>query len=242
MTLTIAELDIRHLDCFSSYVEAPATGAHVASDRHGDVFALHAPDGPGLDEFYTRVGQQLAQTPRVLARTQTDIILRTRVSAHGVDASIVRAGGTVLLPAAFAHGHEYYRVLAPDKPTLSAIVKDLRGVGDVEVASVKAAEAGALDVAVPAGSFASGLTAKQLDLVQFAQAQGYYDIPRGATTAQLAKSIGLDRSTVDEHLRKAERAIVRSTLRYLAAHPVLTRGLAKRRGRPSSTRAGQKRR
>ena len=39
---------------------------------------------------------------------------------------------------------------------------------------------------------------------------GYYDVPRDATAKEVASEVGLDDSTVSEHLRRAERNLVSS--------------------------------
>lgn len=56
------------------------------------------------------------------------------------------------------------------------------------------------------------LTDRQQELVELAFDRGYYDIPRTATTNELADAIELDDSTVSEHLRRAERNLIASVL------------------------------
>lgn len=56
------------------------------------------------------------------------------------------------------------------------------------------------------------LTDRQRELVELAFDSGYYDVPRRATTKEVASEIELDDSTVSEHLRRAERNLIASVL------------------------------
>jgi predicted DNA binding protein len=54
----------------------------------------------------------------------------------------------------------------------------------------------------------SRLTGKQRKVFTTAYALGYYDLPRRINLAQLAEKLNLARSTLDAHLRKAERRLL----------------------------------
>jgi predicted DNA binding protein len=53
------------------------------------------------------------------------------------------------------------------------------------------------------------ITKKQEQILKTAIKLGYYDIPRGITTAGLAGKMSLAPSTLSEHLRKAENRIIK---------------------------------
>lgn len=55
------------------------------------------------------------------------------------------------------------------------------------------------------------LSGRQTEVLLAAVEAGYYEVPRRATVAQIAHGLGLGRSTTEEHLRRAESAVVRST-------------------------------
>lgn len=59
---------------------------------------------------------------------------------------------------------------------------------------------------------ADRLTPRQREVLETAYGLGYYEVPREATAADVAERMGLDRSTVTEHLQRAERHLVAAAL------------------------------
>lgn len=57
-------------------------------------------------------------------------------------------------------------------------------------------------------SVTSSLTERQRKTLAVAYQKGYYDVPRRIQSERLADFLGLSKSTVSEHLRKAERSIL----------------------------------
>ncbi len=55
-----------------------------------------------------------------------------------------------------------------------------------------------------------GLSPRQREVLGRAVRDGYYEVPRRTTVARLARSVGLARSTTEEHLRAAESMVVRA--------------------------------
>jgi hypothetical protein len=58
----------------------------------------------------------------------------------------------------------------------------------------------------------SSLTGRQKELLLVAKKLGYYSYPRMVNASDLARSVGLSRSTVIEHLRKAEIRLLNQVL------------------------------
>jgi hypothetical protein len=56
------------------------------------------------------------------------------------------------------------------------------------------------------------LTEKQRDVLITAYRMGYYDVPRTASSKEIAKKVGLVDATVVEHLRKAELRLIRQII------------------------------
>jgi hypothetical protein len=56
-------------------------------------------------------------------------------------------------------------------------------------------------------SLLSELTLQQARVLGLAHTMGYYDIPRKTSTEELAKILQIDKATVGEHLRRAEKHV-----------------------------------
>jgi DNA-binding MarR family transcriptional regulator len=56
-------------------------------------------------------------------------------------------------------------------------------------------------------SLVSELTLQQSRILRCAHTMGYYEIPRRTNTEGLAKVLGMDKATVGEHLRRAEKHV-----------------------------------
>lgn len=52
------------------------------------------------------------------------------------------------------------------------------------------------------------LTDRQREALELAVEGGYYERPRETTTEAIGEAMGIDRRTVEEHLRKVERRLV----------------------------------
>jgi DNA-binding CsgD family transcriptional regulator len=61
-------------------------------------------------------------------------------------------------------------------------------------------------------SLLSKLTARQRQMLLTAYALGYYDVPRRISSDDLSSHLGIDKSTIVEHLRKAERKLIASII------------------------------
>jgi DNA-binding CsgD family transcriptional regulator len=57
-------------------------------------------------------------------------------------------------------------------------------------------------------SLLSKLTPRQRQMLLTAYALGYYDVPRRVSSDDVSKQLDVDRSTLVEHLRKAERKLI----------------------------------
>lgn len=67
-------------------------------------------------------------------------------------------------------------------------------------------------VRAPDSATADSLTERQMEIVRTASSMGYYEVPRQASSEEIADAVGLDASTVSEHLQRAQRNIVEEVL------------------------------
>lgn len=221
-----AKLRVRHRGCFSERLLGAAQGAQLSSDPEADVFALHGPDSHALES--------LLHAPQSVSRTPTSLVARVHGARHAVPAAIAAGGCTVVWPIVLAGGEELVTVLAPSPERLDAVLLSLRALGAVVVERVVETPASQLRVSVPVTDITTDLTERQLIVLQTAIAEGYYDSPRRTSTEALASTFGVTRSTLEEHLRKAERRVLEGFARILIAQPVLARAAARRPGRPAA--------
>lgn len=230
-----ARLRIRHRGCFTERLMGPTQGAQLAADRDTDVLVFHAADARQLDLFAADVARAKGHKPDVVSRTAATLVLRARGAPHAVPAEITAAGCTVLWPALFEAGEETYTILAPTREALDTLAQKLRAHGQVVVERVVEANPGELAVSVPLTDITTALTERQLFILQRAIAEGYYASPRRTSTEALAALFGVTRSTLEEHLRKAERRVLEGFASVLDAQPVIATAAARRPGRPRAT-------
>lgn len=56
------------------------------------------------------------------------------------------------------------------------------------------------------------LTVRQRSIIQLAHAMGYYNVPRKASTEDIARILGMNKGTIGDHLRRGERHLMDSLL------------------------------
>ena len=96
------------------------------------------------------------------------------------------------------------------------LLKGLDKVGKTEVLHKGSAE-GMTDDAflLSLSSLFGNLTEKQMKALLAAIEGGYYEIPKRTTADELAGKLGTPRSTLEEHIRKAESKIVLAMAPYM---------------------------
>lgn len=228
-----ARLKIRHRGCFT---EGICDGAHmtqVSADRHHGLSVLHGASDAQIDAILDRMELNVKEAS-IVERGERSVVLRALLRGDGVIATIHAFGCSIVWPAIYTKGHEHYSVLVPTREHLRALVERLHGMGEVTVERVTDVAPEAFDVTVTMGTLTNRLTERQLLILQRAIAEGFYDTPRRTNTTRLAKAFGVSRSTLDEHLRKAERGVMEGFANVLAAHPTLARAAAKRPSVPAA--------
>jgi len=113
--------------------------------------------------------------------------------------AISRMGVFVLKPTLLVGDREVWTLGMVRRETAQDLVRSLNEAGDVEVLSLVKEEFDTLH-----------LTPMQRTALDTAFAHGYYAFPRQITPTELAKKMGLAKSTYLEHLRKAEQKILHS--------------------------------
>ncbi|WP_435346554.1 helix-turn-helix domain-containing protein [Haloarchaeobius sp. HRN-SO-5] len=135
---------------------------------------------------------------------------------HNVEGYLSSHGCLLVPPLKYVDGAKHVRALALDAKSLSAVYRDLTGEYRVTVESkreVRSVTPNAPLLTVDA--LLPDLSARQREAFVTAYERGYYELPRGTTTDEIADAVGVQRRTVEEHLRRAEKKLVDSLVEYL---------------------------
>ncbi|SDY61629.1 helix-turn-helix domain-containing protein [Halopenitus persicus] len=119
-------------------------------------------------------------------------------------------------PYQYENGTKVVRVLALDSETLTEFYHDISEEYSVIVKSKQ--ELSKVDVESPIISMESilpQLSSRQREVFFTAYENGYFEIPRGTTTAEIGDEIGVNRRTVEDHLRRAQKKLADSLIEYL---------------------------
>jgi predicted DNA binding protein len=111
-----------------------------------------------------------------------------------------RESVVVVPPVVYTGGGETVFTVLGDPDHLRALVAELPERVDATVDRV-----GEFDRRQSRGA---ALTGRQREAVEAAVDLGYYDVPREATLDDVAAELGVASSTVSDHLRKAEAAVM----------------------------------
>jgi predicted DNA binding protein len=182
---------------------------------HCDLLSVTGGDGTlavrlderfGVRESIDRAGSLVVVTERCLRGTD---------SAH-VDGYLERHDCVLVPPLRYAGGAKLCRLLALNAADLSACFRALLDDGH-RVTVEQKRSVGAVTPGSPFGvdELLPDLTARQRAAFVTAYEQGYYEIPRGTSTAAIADALGVERRTAEEHLRRAENKLVTALVTYL---------------------------
>jgi predicted DNA binding protein len=134
-----------------------------------------------------------------------------------VEAYVGAHGCLLLPPLRYAGGERVCRVLALDAGGLADLYRHLLEDGhDVTVRSKRSVNSvtGAAPLLDPSG-LVPDFTARQREVLLVAIEEGYYELPREVTTAEISEHVGIERRTAEDHLRRAERKLVEAIGEYL---------------------------
>jgi predicted DNA binding protein len=127
-----------------------------------------------------------------------------------------------LQPTIYHEGWEWYRAIAFSDKDIKNLFRQLGEFCDIQVVSRTAKESGAIrdNLVISASNLVGNLTEKQLQALLFAVSNGYYRVPKKVKTVEIAKLMGVPRTTYEEHLRKAESKILGAVAPYLQLTPI----------------------
>lgn len=125
-------------------------------------------------------------------------------------------------PAVYREGWGYFRILSLDDGRTRALFQDMHRRGPTELIRKRELPLNSLPTNIWVHGLFSDLTSKQREAMLQAHRYGYYASPRQIKTENIAKGLGLSRSTYEEHLRKAENRILTALVPYLEIYSTAT--------------------
>lgn len=205
----------------SAYAHATAgTSATIElwCNRHCDL--LHV-----TEEAADEVIQQVRETVGVRERLQRgdETVLVTGDCLRDYESDLIESvldghGCLLLYPLTYERGDKVCRVLSLSAEALTDCFHDLVDAGTPVTVEAKRE----IDFVRPRSPLLAPhdsvpeLTDRQSSVIRYAYDNGYYEIPRGVTTAEIADAVGVHRRTAEEHLRRAENKLVASLIDVLA--------------------------
>ena len=169
-----------------------------------------------LRQAVRKLGARLIRINRYSSNA-LEAVVGCRCSMDNSSVAIIEWAGCIpVMPVSYKEGLEYCRLLAFTKGSLDGAISKLSKASKLEIQSksVVARESARGAITVPVDEFLGTLTGKQLTAFLTAMQLGYYNLPKQITIEEIAAKQGMNRSTYEEHLRKAELKILQSVRPY----------------------------
>jgi len=181
-------------------IEAYPMGRFLLLRGLGDIEGLQ--DAPEI----AASGRKVLHT----ARTNGDLtlLLDGHADDERVIARLAEQDAHVLPPITWRRGEAQVSLLVDDSIDLA----DLQAQFPEARLLSKRATKNRSRVALASPLFLPDITEKQARALLAAYGKGYYDFPRNATTEEVSSTLGVARSTFEQHLNRAEHHVVKAML------------------------------
>lgn len=231
-----ARLTFRHDRCYSQTLSGGSTVAQITRDADRDVYLMHGLSTEEVDRYVEAMRPVFGESLEILGRTERSVLYRGANPPHATVAAVLASGCSVLWPVIFGDDRQLLTVIAPDRKRLEALVLALAPLGVPTLEQVTELPPEALTTNVSLADFVGGLTERQVRILAYAIERGHYDTPRRVSVEEIAEHFGVARSTVDEHLRKAERGVLHQVSTIFASLTGVLAQTTKKKGRPKRWR------
>lgn len=156
-----------------------------------------------LAEVIEDEGELVAVTEGCLLSHQDDL-LEKHLEEHNC---------LTFYPVKYSDGDLFARVFSLERGNLSAFFHSVGTEYNVDVVSISEIEAIGHYPALMFNSDMPDFSKRQREAITRAFEMGYYQIPRETTTEEIAGKLEINRRTLEEHLRRAEKKAVESLLK-----------------------------
>lgn len=190
----------------------------VWCNDHCDLLDVRGdPDGRVVDAIADHVGvREAVADGRSVVVTEECLKAEERT----IEGDLDRHDCLLVPPLRYEDGAKFCRVLAISADDLAALYRDLVADGSVSVVEKRTVESPSVKhPMVDMESALPALSPRQRETLLAAHEEGYYEIPRRTTTAELADRLGVERRTAEDHLRRAENKLVDAMVEPLRSAP-----------------------
>lgn len=201
---------------YEKSTDETSTSINLWCNDHCDLLQIQG--GPQPDVF-----EEVEETVGIrdsLEKDGTQLLITedclTEHLTNNIERFLTRHGVLLIPPLRYSGGEKWVRVLALDASSLSDVFKDLNTEFDVQVEKKREIESvspkspfGILDSTIPE------LSPRQRSVLTTAHGEGYFELPRGITTEEIASIEGVERRTAENHLRRAEKKLLDAIIDYV---------------------------
>ena len=204
-----AVLGIEHPGAYADATAGTDTTVELWCNDHCDL--LHV-SGEGGEAVVVHVEQAVGVRERLVEDDERLLITEACLKEHErdhIEATLADHDCLLVPPLKYADGAKWCRVLALDPANLTAFYRDVAEEHKVTVESKRRVESVSADrPLLTLDSALPDLSPRQREVLRTAAEMGYYRIPRDTTTAEVADVVGVERRTLEEHLRRAENKLL----------------------------------
>jgi predicted DNA binding protein len=212
-----AKVKIRESTSFHKFTSThPQCTISYWCNEKSCVFVVESKLEGDIEDFQKEVG--FCVPPTKITRQGGHLELLVAIchpERPNVNAIITNNSCWYLQPVIIEKGWEFFTIYSMNRSSLDKIMKEVVKIGgeavliSIKEKSIHELSHGAF---IPASALSQDITPKQLDLLRAAYEEGYFDQPARITADKLAEKVGISRSTLSEHLRKAEYKLLRNSL------------------------------
>lgn len=212
MKVIDAKIRVRH-ECSMCHLSESFPDARMAVWCNGnmDVLQVLAERSADLTSILDAIKKK-SITEEILKEKYSAMTIIRECACDGeyIPGIIQKSGCWSIGPCTYEGGYEVHRLIAPSKNRLRECVSLLRLSGKVEILSIRSRETADTfkDLGILPVPVLEGLTERQIEVLISAHESGVFAIPARTKMDDVAKKLGMSRSTYGEHLRKAVNTLM----------------------------------
>jgi predicted DNA binding protein len=212
-----AKVKIRESTSFHAFTAAhPQCRISYWCNEKNCVLVIESKSERDIEDFQREVGFCVAPTKTTRQGGHLELLVSICDKERpNVNAIITNNSCWYLQPVVLEKGWEFFTIYSIGRGALEKTMREVAKMGgeavllSIKEKSIHELSQGAF---IPASALSQDITPKQLDILRAAYEEGYFDQPARITADRLAEKVGISRSTLSEHLRKAEYKLLRNSL------------------------------